>query len=73
MPERQGPRQLDQNSLKAEQYRNRAAKLAAIAEGTSDKCARETLQRLSGDYLKMASQMEQIAAINLQLHITPKG
>ena len=74
MPERKGPRELKLNEagLKAEQYRNRAAELAAIAEETKDKGLRETLQRLSDDYLKMASQMDQIAAINRQLHIKPK-
>jgi hypothetical protein len=73
MPERKGPRQLDESSLKAEQYRNRAAELAAIAEETKDPKGREILERLSRDYLKMAAQMDQVAAINRQLHIAPKG
>jgi hypothetical protein len=73
MPERKGPRQLDESSLKAEQYRNRAAELAAIAEETKDQNNRENLEKLSREILKMASQMDQIAAINRQLHIEPKG
>src|SRR5207302_1732825 len=73
MPERKGPRQLDESSLKAEQYRNRAAELAAIAEETKDPTSKQTMEKLSRDYLKMASQMDQIAAINRQLHIEPKS
>jgi DNA-binding ferritin-like protein len=72
MRERKRPRHLPDSNLKAEQYRNRAAELSAISEETKDKNARETLQRLSADYLKMARQMDQITAINRQLHIEPK-
>jgi hypothetical protein len=64
---------VDENSLKAERYRNRAAELAAIAEETKDKDNREKLEKLSRDYLKMASQMDQIAAINRQLHNEPRS
>jgi hypothetical protein len=64
---------VDESSLKAERYRNRAAELAAIAEETKDKDNREKLEKLSRDYLKMASQMDQIAAINRQLHNEPRG
>jgi hypothetical protein len=73
MPESIAPPAVDASSLKAEQYRNRAAELSAIAGETKDKNSRETLERLSSDYLQMASQMDQIGAIKRQLHPKPTG